>query len=273
MNIFENLTTFSKHCGEPTMQFDACDICKAIPKSCSRFVKGGDVERDTIPPEADRLVGFLPEIQQRRGEVKRCPTCNRMYFYEYEGEFIYGGYEDTYSYSRLELPELFKHEWIILQRLSLTSVWVHWQDFFPRALVKINGWQTLDNHNRLEPLTEDVIRELVAANPQHGLEDPERAERFAYIIDLAGGKLERVYFFSTIDWKKPLTDEERIQIADLEAACGRIEPAEPESVGDRVVIKGWVIVDKKLICRVTTVFPDGRFTREDAVIGENIPVA
>jgi hypothetical protein len=272
-NIFASFSTFARHCGPPKMPLEECEICRAIPKSCSRFEKGGDVERDTIPPEASRLVGFLPEIQAQRGEVKRCPICNRMYFYEYEYEFLVGGSEDTYSYERLELDELFRHEWIILQRLGLERVWVQWQHYFPRALVNIDGWKTLDDDNRLAPFTEDAFRTLIAANPRGGFDDVARAKHFAHLVDLASGRATSVSFFSTIRWKKPLTEEERRQIADLEAACGKIEPPVVESHGDRITVRGWVIVDRKLICRVTTIFPDGRFIREDAVIGEHIPVA
>src|SRR5690349_15182886 len=78
----------------PLKPLDACSICSCIPEYCSRFEKGGVVERDTIPVETQRLRFFLdfgPNIGV--AHVAQCPECLRLYECEHEYEYLVGGSE------------------------------------------------------------------------------------------------------------------------------------------------------------------------------------
>jgi hypothetical protein len=265
----------------PRMALEACEICSKIPARCSRFEKGGDVENDDIPPEASQLVPHLGPVSGHRGEIKRCPICDRTYWYDHEYEFIVGGSEDTWAYVRLELDELFRSEWFIRYRLAPTSLDlgdVEAQPFFPHhAFVRIGGvWRALDDENAMSMsiATLDDVARLAAIDPPRGLEDPEIALRYSRVIDrMTSPRFRTAMFFSTLPWKhdRDCTDEERAQIKDLEAAS-RVEREAAVKLADRVIVTKWGISERKLICRMLTVFPSGVVQREDAVIGENVPV-
>src|SRR5262245_59146045 len=123
--MFESLETFRAHVGEPTKPLEDCAICREIPASCYRFEKGGSVEKDSIPPQVKELVAFIGN------DVQRCPTCHRLYLYETEYEFIYGGSEDTYEYTRCDAEALFRSIWAVRQRLpNERSIDVDAQGFF-----------------------------------------------------------------------------------------------------------------------------------------------
>ncbi|MBA3499640.1 MAG: hypothetical protein M4D80_00380 [Myxococcota bacterium] len=265
----------------PTMAIEACEICSKIPKRCSRFEKGGDVENDDIPPEAERLVPYLGPVSGHRGEIKRCPTCSRTYWYDHEYEFIVGGSEDTWAYVRLEPEELFRGEWFIRHRLeprTLGITDVEAQPWFGHhAFVRLDGvWCALDDDNAttMTIATLDDMARLAVIDPPLGLDDPENAKRYSRLVDrMTSPRFQSSMFFSTLPWKhdRDCNDEERAQIKDLEAAS-RVERESAVKLDDRVIVTKWGISERRLICRMLTVFPSGEVRREDAVIGENVPV-
>ncbi|HEU0033949.1 MAG TPA: hypothetical protein VFQ53_25145 [Kofleriaceae bacterium] len=303
--------------GEPTRPLDTCAICRAIPASCRRFVKGGDVETDTIPPEVEQLVPFL-QIAGARATFPRCPGCGRIYRYDYEYEFIYGGSEDTYHYDRLELRQLLHHEDIVPLRLEdgelvrsgttwvmrantrgdagalvgpqlaaiapgpLRTRWVERWEFFARHCVaEIDlGARTLhvalDDDGHVTVLTDhlDHLVQIAAADPPAGLDDLERARRYAQYADRVTepSELRRIEWFGAIRWRATLTDDERHYIEELRQ-LSRIDREVVEQLADRVLVKTWGIADRALVHRVLTVFPTGEVRREDAVIGHDLPIA
>ena len=96
--------------------------------------------------------------------------------------------------------------------------------------------------------------------------------RYSRIVDrMTAPRFRESMFFSTLPWRRNLTDEARALKQEMELAS-RVEAARAEQLSDRVVVTKWGAAGRKLICRVLTVFPDGRVTREDAVIGEELPL-
>ena len=276
MTVPKTFAAYRAAC-EPTLPLEACAICTKIPTYCMRFEKGGDLESDNIPPEAAQLVTLLGHVQGCRGEIKRCPTCHRMYWYDSEYEFLVGGSEDTWQYERKELDELFRSEWFIRYRLVPQDVRDTEPQLFFRqhSLARLEaGWIALHDEGATMPIASlaDIAR-LAAIDPPADLDQPERAMKYAAIVDrvTSSEHFSVVTWFGGIDWRYTLTDDERAQIEDLRAAS-RVDKEQAEKLADRVVITCWVVSQRRLICRVLSVFPNGEVRREDAVIGENLPI-
>jgi hypothetical protein len=272
---FASLDAFRAHCGEPTMPLDQCPICSKIPDRAYRFEKGGDVETDSVPPEIKQLVQIVGEYS-RAGVVLQCPTCRRIYLHKYDYEFIYGGSEDTDSYERLDIEDAFRSEWMVRQRLDNNTInWVIDQNYFAHnAIVRFNdasGWFAVDENNQRHELTRDTLTRLIERERPTGLDKLDRARHYAHVIDDIVNPRDHT-LYGSIDWKKELTEEEQHQVADVEAASGRISGPEAEHVGDHIVVRKWVTSEKRLICRVITIERSGAFTIEDAVIAENLPI-
>ncbi len=294
------LSALRTACGEPTMSLEACPICSRIPAHCSRFEKGGDVQHDDIPPEVSRLEGWIGAIPHRRGEIQRCPTCHRLYWYESEYEFIYGGSEDTYTYRRLSVDQLFHDEWFVELRVGGADLArairaalpdlpdqppklgrIARQEFFTRhdvVEVEVGDeavWVALADEGQ-SVLTGDLdaLARIAAVAPPKGLDQPARAAAYAELADEITSPdrygFLRVVSFADIPWRAQLTDEERAYIEDLRRASA-VKPPQVERVAGGVAVRCWVVAHRKLICRVLTVSPSGALQREDAVIGEMIP--
>jgi len=277
MTVPKTLAAYRAAC-EATLPLEACAICTKIPTYCMRFEKGGDLESDNIPPEAAQLVTLLGHVPGCRGEIKRCPTCHRMYWYDSEYEFLVGGSEDTWQYERKELDELFRSEWFIRYRLVPQDV----RDTEPQLVFRQHslarleaGWIALHDEGATMPIASlDDIARLAAIDPPSDLDQPERAMKYAAIVDRVTSSeyFSVVTWFDGIRWRYTLTDDERAQIEDLRAAS-RVDKEQAEKLADRVVVTRWVVSQRRLICRVLSVFPNGEVRREDAVIGENLPIS
>ena len=271
---------------EPTTALEACDICQHIPRFCSRFEKGGDTQHDNIPPQVDKLVKIDDDIL-------RCPTCNRLYVYEHEYEFIYGGSEDTYSYQRVTHQELLRDKHMLQHRVESDELcgalgrprrkawWEETQYFDGYCVTPVAVgaderivYIALPDDAPALPMTLDTVARMVADAPVQGLDDQKRV--LDYVDDLDKWTEEhryralRIAKFDEIPWREELTDDDRLQIEDLRRAS-EVRPLQIERVGDRWELRYWVVADQKLICRVVTVSLTGAIKREDAIVGENIP--
>lgn len=263
----------------PSMPIEACAICSKIPEDCSRFDKGGETRNDDIPPETEQLVDYLGHVDGVRGSIKRCPTCRRTYWYDSEYEFLIGGSEDSWRYTRMEVDELFRSEWFIRYRMAPAKLEdVEGQPHFRHhALVRLEGtWRAIDDANAtvMTIASLDDIKQLAAIDPPAGLDDPETAMRYSRVVDrVTAPRFQSSMFFSTLGWRheSQLTGEERAYIKDLQAAS-RVEKEKATKHDGHVVVTKWGVSEKKLICRHLTVFPSGEVQREDLVIGENLPV-
>ena len=280
------LTSLRALVPEPTIPVDRCEICKHIPRSCSRFEKGGDVEHDNIPPQVDQLA----KIDDR---VLRCPTCNRLYVYEHEYEFIYGGSEDTYSYQRVTHRELLHDKRILESRVASDELcgalgkprrkaWYEVTQYFAgycvtpvevgddEAIIYI----ALPDDAPALPMTIETVAQIVASAPLDGLDNEIRLLEYARDVDKWTTEYRygflRVDKFDDIPWRKDLTDEDRMLIEDLRRAS-RVKPLHVERIDDRWELRFWVVAERKLICRVLTVWRTGAIEREDAIVGDNIP--
>jgi hypothetical protein len=274
MSVPTTLAALREYCGEPRMPLDDCAICKPIPKYCYRFEKGGDVEHDDTPATVAQLVSFMPAIRAMRGEVLCCPTCLRIYFHEYEYEFLVGGSEDTYSYNRLDPEELFHSEWYVRQRISAEHHFEQQRYFKHHSFVRIDGtYYALDNDGNQIKLTGGLaaFNALVASDPPDFAKRPEAYLKLAdrMTSDWPYG-LMTITDFDDIPWRKPLTDEDRRLIEDLRGAS-RVDRERIEKDGDRVVWSRWIVAHQKLVYRFVTLMPSGELKREDAVVGDGIP--
>lgn len=269
------------------------------------------VQRDDVPSEVKELVPFIearrgaargsifgygPEdlpMFDRRGEVLRCPACGRIYFHEHEREYMESGNpyvapdppEDTYSYQWLDPEQLFRSEWFVTLRIDHDGrfagdrrvFWVLDQKFFRLhafARVELAGaTQTLVLPDEEPPIVVDLptMSRVIAADPP---DLREREVEYARFVD--GVTSEYRYQFMQIDsfddipWREDLTDAARAQIEELRSASP-VEPMRVNRTPDAVVIQRWIVAHQKLICRILTVRPTGEVTREDAIVGENIP--
>jgi hypothetical protein len=92
--------------GPPAGALEDCPLCRAIPPSAYRLVTGGEVNCDSIPPEAARLVEVL-KLEYRDGlRVQQCPECRRLYVASHTYEYLVGGSEDEDSLERIEAAEV-----------------------------------------------------------------------------------------------------------------------------------------------------------------------
>lgn len=275
MTVPLTLQAFRAFCGAPAMAVEACPICRDIPRSCSRFEKGGELQHDTIPPAVGQLQGFLDEQRGWRGNVLRCPTCHRLYWYESEYEFLIGGSEDTWSYQRMEVDELFRSPWFTRLRVAPRALgYLKTQAFF-RGHVFLTfdqepTWHALADEGTLTALASlDALAAVIALDP------PDLTDRLAYatFVDrvTSAHPSRQVDAFDQIAWRERLADDERLRIEDLRAAS-RVEPERVAERGGSLAITRWVVMDRQLICRVLTVLPSGEVRREDAVVGAAIPV-
>jgi hypothetical protein len=282
-------------CGEPTCPRDACSICSTIPDYCHRFVKGDTVSYDTVPWEAVRqLVTFIGAIENSSGEVKRCPACHRMFAHQHDYDPMPSAFwvddedETTDTIRRREVEELFRSPWFSCLRILRDSrfpgrqtIAVEDQPFFSRHVFAEVGfvdkrWVVLFDEQPLEELAGrlDVLARVAASEQPPGLGERDRAIEYATFADRVTSDYKRCSYieaFDTIPWRSELAGEERAQIEDLRAAS-RIEPMHVEQQADAWLIRRWVIAQQRLICRLVTVLPTGEVRREDAVVGENIPV-
>jgi hypothetical protein len=283
-------------CGEPTCPREACSICSTIPDYCHRFVKGDTVAYDTVPWEAvRRLVPFIGAIENSSGEVKRCPECKRMFGHQADYDPMPSAFwvddeeETTDSIRRREVEDLFRSPWFSCLRILRDSrfpgrqtITIDDQQFFSRhvfAEVAFAGkhWVVLFDEEPLEVLSGrlDVLARVASSERPDGLGVRDRAIEYATFADRVTSEYKYgsyVDAFDSIPWRRELASEEQAQIEDLRAAS-RVEPMHVEQQADAWLIRRWVIAQQRLICRLLTVLPTGEVRREDAVVGENIPVA
>jgi hypothetical protein len=277
MSIFESCDAFRAHCGEPTMPLEQCPICSKVPQRCSREVEDYDVSDDR-PVEALRLERFVEGRSNgdRSGEILRCPTCHRLYLSVTIFGLAYGDY--SASWERYPVDELFNVGWCVEQRLPDHRVSLVLSGLFPdHALVRFEDsdtWHALDRSNQLVTLGDkDALARLIDRDPPRVTGDLDLARRYASFVDgIENPGDKRHALFRSIAWKEPLTRDEQRQV-DAARAASRIEEAVAEREGDRVLVRFWVTSQRRLICRVITVQPDGQYFRDDTVMAENLPFA
>ncbi len=272
--MFESFDAFRAHCGAPMMPVDQCPICSKIPATTSREVEDHSV-RDDRPPESLRLETFVEG--GAGGELLRCPTCHRLYV----SEVIFGaGYFDYYaSWERYDDVEaLFNVAWCVAQRLPDRRVEYVLPDFFPNhAIVSFkdsDGWSALDRNNRLTAVNDKAaLAKLIDSAPPRVTGDLDLAKRYAAFVDWVENPDDRRQdTFQSIVWRQPLSDFEQQRVDEARAAS-RVEAAVGERVGEHVRVRFWVTSEHRLICRVITVQPDGRYLREDTVTADYLPIA
>ncbi len=244
-------------------------MCSKVSGYTSRFEKHGEVS-DTIPSELS-LQDFL-------GDYSRCGTCRRLYLYEHEYEYLVTGSEDTTSFTRKDFEEVFRGDFFIRYRLGPETVETTWpQTVFPQhsiAVLKDEKWIALHDEGAITPLDPAAgLAALIAIDPPVGLDDRAIATQYLFLVERMRNTQHGygVSNFNHIRWKWMLTDEEKAEIENLRA-ISRVEREVVEELDDRVQFTRWTVLDRKLICRVVSVFPNGDITYEDAVIGENLPV-
>jgi hypothetical protein len=262
----------------PLKAVEACSICSKIPRHCSCFEKSGELVHDDIPPEVKHLGSLIAKLGRWRGEILQCPECRRAYWHDYEYEYLAFGSEDTWTYLRVEPEVMFHDDWFIRYRLGDYEVDTAWsQDYFRQhsfAKLESGRWIALHDEGEVTPIVSpaDLVK-LAAIDPPVGLEEPKAAKRYLYLVEridhvTSGNAMTS---FDKIRWRSKLTDEDKARIEDLRAAS-RVEPEQLEKLADRVLVKRWLISDRRLIYRIITVFPNGAVTTEDAVIGEDLPI-
>lgn len=273
---FESLDAFRAHCGAPTMPLEQCPICSNLPERCT--------QADEEPTAMERLEHFIGE------NVRRCPTCRRLYSYDSQsfGNDIYTGNDNAWQLERCSVEVLFDRKWCVQQRVPEHRVDAIRSDrFFPNhVLVELGSelWAALDANNQLVMLdSHDAIVRLIDIDPPSVIADVDLAKRYVLFIDeieRPGDK--RPDYFEYIFMRDELTAEETQQIEDARAATGLPTMASPpnfidmrataERDGDRLLVRSWVMSQKRLICRWLTLQPNGRVTVKDAVIAENLPI-
>lgn len=255
----------------PTIAIEVCDICKHIPAYCRRYEKGGEVQHDDIPPQVEKLVVV-------NGPLHRCPTCDRLYLYDSEYEFIYGGSEDTYEWTRVTHEEAIRHELYLPLRFAACD-----QLGSPRRLSVHAHPQWFPEHVLVHAYVGEVLkeREFIAVFADDAPAFELTLETLPRILDVDPPKLDDVtkYALAIDRWTTGAKQSTIVKafeevpfaakIEDLRAAS-RVEPLVVEKHGNRHVLRYWVATDNKLICRVLTVSARGDVTREDALIGEAI---
>src|SRR4051812_42962207 len=111
---------------EPRIALDHCPICSAIPERCSRessssLVSDYDVDyggagrgHDDIPAAVAQLETWIAPPVLAYDDLKRCPTCRRLYLhrrvFQHLGAMIYS----TESYDRVDVEavqaaDFFRH--------------------------------------------------------------------------------------------------------------------------------------------------------------------
>ncbi|MEO8704246.1 MAG: hypothetical protein ABI867_29605 [Kofleriaceae bacterium] len=290
------LSELRAFCGEPTCPRDACSICSTIPDYCHKFVKGDTISYDTVPWAAvQQLVPFIGEIENSSGEVKRCPECKRMYAHQSDYDpmppafWVDDEEETTDTIRRREVEELFRSPWFSCLRILRDSrfsgrqtINVEDQQFFRRHVFAEVGfvdkqWVVLFDEQPLEVVDGRlaVLTRVASSERPEGLGERDRAIEYATFADRVTSEYKRgfsyVDAFDSIPWRRELASEDRAQIEDVRAAS-RVEPMHVGPQADAWLIRRWVIAQQRLICRLLTVLPTGEVRREDAVVGENLPV-
>lgn len=276
--------------GEPTCPLDACEICKHLPERC---------DEDERPAEVKRLVrAGLPEVDADWGSraFYGCPICHRLYRRDYTAVEHHSYYSSPASteYTRYTAREVF-HELtrdqvtderfgnalaalepgLAVEQRTLRVCEAGWYPHHRILQIECGEhrrWVVFSDAGELLPCTLATLSQIAASAPPAGLDQPARAIDYADFVEkVALGERRIVEAFDAIPWRAELADEDRAYIEDLRAAS-RVEPPQVEARGDRIVIRRWVVDQKRLVCRVLAVSSIGEVTCEDAVIGEAIPV-
>jgi hypothetical protein len=257
---FASLDAFRAHCGEPTMPLEQCPICSKLPPRV-------DKDADEHPRELGKLQLFIePDIQ-------RCPSCHRLYLYSEStggGNDIYRGNELWWCIDRHTVESLFNSPACIGRRVRVDAQ--ETESFFPlHPLLRIGArWHVLDSDNAMTVL-EDLAM-LIEKDPPR-MTEWWRASLYAKFVDAFENPDDRVVSsFYAIRWKAKLTPDEQRRIEDTKAAS-QVAESHTDTEGDNFVVRFWVTSKRRLICRVMTIRPNGRYVREDAVIADDLPFA
>jgi len=185
---------------------------------------------------------------------------------------------------------LFDLAWCVSARLpdwKVGYVPTDRQFFRGHVIVKLepSTWAALDHHNRLVVLDgRDAIAQVIERAPPAVTTDLELAQRYVSFVDeieypddRQPGRWDFVRYKN-----ESATAEEQRQLDEAKEASGLGKGLPPNAiidmhpvatrVGDTVVVRSWITSNKRLIHRIITVQPDGRYVREDAVIAVNLPI-
>lgn len=90
----------------PKMPAEDCHICQAMGVGCSKLVKGGTLEYDTIPAAAVQHLKYFMRLgeQVETNWLNICPLCDRLYYCEESYEYLIPYSEDYESYAPIR-PE------------------------------------------------------------------------------------------------------------------------------------------------------------------------
>jgi hypothetical protein len=97
-------------CPARKMPRDSCPVCSKIPAYAERFEKHGDIVRDDVPKEVERLrvfIDFGPRLAVDR--VERCPVCDGLYEVHEEYEYLVNGSEDELIYRTADADAVARH--------------------------------------------------------------------------------------------------------------------------------------------------------------------
>lgn len=283
---------------EPTMEASACEICRHIPAAWLQRPFPDASTRLEIVGFPDEAFATNPPSGWRR---ECCPICHQLYRRKveipwnqldpYNPDAAGPPYEVLHrTDAAVELGELVRYrvmddrfaralavidpalDLAIRTRGDHASLWKRHQvvriDCGPRR-----RWVILSYDGDVHPCTLAEIARVVRVDPPERIDTGLKAQGYARWVDLATdvyARTQTISKFDGIPWRSELTDAERAHIEELRRAS-RVEPEHVAQVGDRFVIRSWMIADHKLICRVLTVSPIGEVDREDAVIAERLP--